>query len=259
MSRLAADRTTHLTQGEIVAEALRQFDAGPGEPSIRSLAAGLGVVPAAIYHHFPSQAAIWQDAVAKVWDEALIELLRLVSDPFEAEPVETLVAVGLATRRAWFAHHRLSRYMAATPRVRQWRSDAISLMAALLEKLGLRGEEAGVAFHAYATFMVGAVLYAAANRTANEQLASGEEDAHATSLSQPEAAWTEYSSDETRQSLASVSEVSMVDPELDEKLFVHGLRRLIASLTTNSLDRHPTAPPGRSNGKQEQSGPLDPI
>lgn len=234
MPRLAAERTTHLTQQEIVTEALRQFDAGPGEPSIRSLATALGVVPATIYHHFSSQAAIWQGAVAKVWDEALIELLRLVSNPFAADPVETLVATGLATRRAWFAHHRLSHYMAATPGAQQWRSDAISLMAAVFENLGLNAEEAGVAFHSYATFMIGAVLYAAANRSANEQLAAGERDPQHRFAAQPVAMWTEYSSDATRESLATVTEVSVVDPALDEELFVHGLRRLVVSLTATT-------------------------
>lgn len=231
MPRLAADRTTHLTPSEIVTEALRQFDAGPGEPSLRSLAAALGVVPAAMYHHFSSQAAIWQAAVARVWDEALVELLRLVPDPFSADPIETLVATGLATRRAWFAHHRLSRYMAATPGAQQWRSDAISLMAAVLERLGLSGEDAGVAFHAYATFMIGAVLYAAGNRSANEQLAASEKVPQERFGSQPDAAWPEYSRDETRQSLLKMAELSVVDPQRDEELFVLGLRRLIVSLT----------------------------
>jgi AcrR family transcriptional regulator len=234
MPRLAADRTTHLTQEEIVTEALRQFDAGPGEPSLRSLAAALGVVPAAMYHHFSSQAAIWQAAVARVWDEALVELLGLEPDPFAAEPVETLVAVGLATRRVWLAHHRLSRYMAATPSAQQWRSDDISLMAALFEKLGLNGEEAGNAFHAYATFMVGAVLYAAANRSANEQLAAGEENPQERFASQPEPAWSEYSEADTRRSLVAMAEIAVVDPERDEALFVQGMHRLIVSLTAKT-------------------------
>jgi hypothetical protein len=39
MTRLPTDRDTHLTPGEITAEALRQFDNGEAEPSIRGLAA----------------------------------------------------------------------------------------------------------------------------------------------------------------------------------------------------------------------------
>jgi AcrR family transcriptional regulator len=247
MSRLAADRKTHLTPDEIVTEALRQFDAGPNEPTIRSLAGALGVAPAAIYHHFRSQAAIWQVAVERVWDEALVELLRLVPDPFSAEPVEALVAVGLATRRAWLAHHRLSRYMAATPGGTQFRSDAISLMAPLLERLGLTGEEAGVAFHNYATFMVGAVLYAADNRTANEQL-DDEGDPKSRFSSPPEGAWTEHSSDGTRLALETVTDVSIADPARDEELFLHGMRRLVDSLMT----RRPGSPRrGRGGGEQK--------
>jgi AcrR family transcriptional regulator len=238
MSRLATDRKTHLTQREIVTEALRQFDAGPNEPSIRSLASGLGVAPAAIYHHFASQAQIWQLAVARVWDEAFIEFVRLVPEPFDADPVETLVAVGLATRRAWYAHHRLSRYMAATPGASATRSNAFSLIAAILERLGLRGEEAGVAFHCYINFSVGAVLYAAANRTANQQLAEGA-DPRERFASPPEAEWTDYSSDSTRRAFDEVTEYSVTDPARDEELFVLGLRRLIESLTQPGSSRLP--------------------
>ncbi len=156
--------------------------------------------------------------MTKAWDDVLLELLRLVPDPFNADPVESLVAVGLATRRAWLAHHRLAPHMAATPGASQFRSDAISLMAALFERLGLSGEEAGVAFHGYATFMVGAVLYAAANRTANLQL-TGDGDPGERLEPRPEPAWTENSGDETRRSLDTVSDFSILDPERDEELF----------------------------------------
>lgn len=250
MSRLAAERTTHLTPPEIITEALRQFDAGPNDPSIRSLASALGVAPAAIYHHFSSQADIWQGAVASVWDEVFIELVRLVPDPFAADPVDTLVAAGLATRRAWLAHHRLSRFMAATPSAVQWRSNTISLMAAVFEKLGLRGEEAGRAFHAYATFMLGAVLYAAANRTANEQLAEGEDQPGERFGSRPEAAWAEYSSEETRQALETVTEFSVVDPVRDEELFADGLRRIITSFTAERPEPRRPASRAKTRGNR---------
>lgn len=220
-----------MTPDEIVTEALRQFDAGPDEPSIRSLTSALGVTPGAVYHHFASQAAIWQVAVERVWDEAGVELFRLVSDPFTADPVEVLVAIGLATRRAWLAHHRLSRYMAATPGGSQFRSDALALMAALFERLGLSGDDAGMAFHGYASFMIGAVLYAADNRTANEQLAAGGEDPRARFRPHPAGAGAERSGDLTQRALESVTEISITDPQRDEELFVIGLRRLIQSLT----------------------------
>ena len=120
MARLAADRKTHLTPAEIAREALRQFDAGPREPSIRSLAAALHVTPTAIYHHFPSQAAIYQAAVELVWNESLPLLLEIEPRPLEADPADTLVAVGLATRRAWLAHYRVAHLMAATPQANEF-------------------------------------------------------------------------------------------------------------------------------------------
>lgn len=222
MPRLAADRSTHLTPTEIAAEAMRQFDAGPGEPSIRSLAAALRVAPAAIYHHFPSQAAIFQAAVEMVWNEASAELLRLAPHPLSADPVEVLVAAGVATRRTWLAHHRLSRYMAATPEGNQFTTNALGLMARVFEGIGLTGEQAAKSFHAYATFMIGAVLYAAANRTANEQLASERRD---------------RLGKQARLSLDNVMEVSIADPTRDEELFVQGLRRLVESLTAGQRTR----------------------
>src|SRR5688500_17069987 len=115
MTRLAENRDTHLTPGEVAAEALRQFDAGGAEPSIRSLAAALQVAPSAIYHHFDSRAAFVQGAVELVWQQSATEFLELVPEPYEEEPDVVLIAAGLAARRAWLAHYRLAPYMAATP------------------------------------------------------------------------------------------------------------------------------------------------
>src|ERR1700761_4948169 len=115
MARLPKGRQTNLTPEAIVDEALRQFDEGSGEPTIRSLAAGLGAGPSAIYHHFPSRAAIVQRAVERVWGEAMANLLGLIPKPLETEPREVLVACALASRRAWLAHFRLCPYMAASP------------------------------------------------------------------------------------------------------------------------------------------------
>jgi AcrR family transcriptional regulator len=240
MTRLAAERTTHLTQPEIAAEALRQFDVGPTEPSIRSLAAALRVAPTAIYHHFPAQAAIFQAAVELVWNEATMEMIRLVPHPFSSDPIEVLEAAGLATRRAWLAHHRLSRYMAATPEGNQFTSNALGLLGSVFERLGLEGEAAAEAFHSYATFMIGAVLYAAANKTANEQLAAEGRDRRGRFRTAPTELAASHSSERTRLSLDNVTDVAIVDPQRDEELFMTGLRRLIASLTAGG-GRPPTA------------------
>ncbi len=172
MARLPKGRQTNLTPETIVDEALRQFDEGAGEPTIRSLAGGLGAGPSAIYHHFPSRAAIVQRAVERVWGEAMANLLEMIPQPLEADPREVLVATGLASRRAWLAHFRICPYLAASPEGGEnFTSEAIGAMAALFEGLGLEGDEAAAAFYAYGTFMLGSILFAATRLIANEQLA----------------------------------------------------------------------------------------
>jgi AcrR family transcriptional regulator len=228
MTRLAAKRDTHLTPAEIAAEAIRQFDAGGDEPSIRSLASALKVAPSAIYHHYASRSDIIHAAVALVWDQATTQLLELVPMPFDADPTEVLVASGIATRRAWLAHYRLAPYMAATPESNEFITNALGLLANVLERMGLEGERAAAALHTFSSFMIGAVLFAAARCASNEHLeANGKRsrrrfEARASSLS--------GSSEGTRASIAEVMDVSMTDPERDEQLFAEGLRRLVASL-----------------------------
>lgn len=231
MTRLAIKRNTPLTAGEIAAEALRQFDKRSTDPSIRSLAGALDVVPAAIYHHFSSRAAIFQAAVELVWGEATAELLALVPKPLEADPVEVLVMSGIATRRAWLAHPRVAAYMAATPEANEFTDNALALMGALFERLGLRGERAAAAFHSYATYMLGGVLFAAARKAANEKLAHPRAGGAPGQRfrSQPRPDTERRASRETRLSLDRVMELSSLDPRGDEELFGQGLRRLIES------------------------------
>lgn len=227
MARLAAARDTQLTRTEIAAEALRQFDARTTEPSMRSLAVALQVAPAAIYHHFPSRAAIFQAAVELVWNEAVVETLRLVPAPLEADPVDVLVATGVATRRAWLAHHRVARFMAATPESTAFTRTALGLMANLFERLELDGEQAAAAFHGYSSFMIGAVLFAADRKTANEELAAGLGAAPANGAppAPPRAAET------TREVIDRTVDLSTIDPAADEQLFEAGLRTLVTALS----------------------------
>lgn len=228
VSRLAVNRDTPLSASEIAAEALRQFDERPTDPSIRSLAGALGVAPAAIYHHFPSRAAIFQAAVELVWAQATTEFLALVPKPLDADPAEVLVMSGIATRRAWLAHPRVARYMAATPEANEFTDDALELIGAVFERLGLQGERAAAAFHSYATYMLGGVLFAASRKAANEQLGhlgGGTLDGRA--HSHPPMGAEERTSSETRLSLDRVMELSSLDPHGDEELFEQGLRRLI--------------------------------
>jgi AcrR family transcriptional regulator len=225
MARLPKGRQTNLTPEAIVDEALRQFDEGTGEPTIRSLAAGLGAGPSAIYHHFPSRAAIVQRAVERVWGEAMANLLGLMPQPLEADPREALVATGLASRRAWLAHFRLCPYMAASPEGDDFTRDALGAMAALFERLELEGEVAAAALYAYGTFMLGSILFAATRLIANEQLGKGG-PAH----TEHTPAMARRSGEATRRSLDHVIAVSVTDPGEDEELFVGALRGLVEGL-----------------------------
>ncbi len=229
MTRLAAKRDTPLTPAEIAAEALRQFDAGGDEPSIRSLASALKVAPSAIYHHYASRADIVHAAVALVWDQATTELLELVPMPFDADPTEVLVAAGIATRRGWLAHYRLAPYMAATPESNEFVTNALGLLANVLERMGLEGDRAAAALHTYSSFMIGAVLFAAARCAANEQLAANG-DGRSTQRFEARSSGVGNASDGTRASIATVMDVSVTDPKRDEKLFADGLERLVVSL-----------------------------
>lgn len=222
MARLPNDRDTHLTPEEIVVEALRQFDEGTAEPSIRGLAAALRVAPSAIYHHFGSRGEIIERCVERVWLEAMDELLAIEPRPLEADPADVLVAAGVATRRAWLRHVHLSPYLAASPEMSEFTRNAFRLMANLFTRMGLDDERAGVAFHTYSTFMIGSVLFAAGRRAADERLARNGRSARAGASS----------SDPTRQALEAMTSISSTDPDRDERLFEDGLRRLVAGLTS---------------------------
>lgn len=229
MTRLPKDRETHLSAKEIATEALRQFDQSKSEPSIRSLAEALSVAPSAIYHHYPSRAAIVQAAVERVWWEATSGLLELNPQPFEADPTEVLVNAGLASRRAWLSHYRLAPYLAASPEVNDFTRDALGLMSGVFERLGLDGEEAARAFHIYAAFMIGAVLFTASRKVANEQLAAETGEVRFEVEHTPEA--ERRSSAATRAAFDDTMALAVEDPVADEELFAQGLQRLVASLT----------------------------
>jgi AcrR family transcriptional regulator len=231
MTRLAADRDTHLTREEIAAEALRQFDERGREPSIRSLAAELRVAPTAIYHHFPSQAAIYQAVVELVWAEATLDLLAMVPRPLEADPIEVLVASGVATRRAWVHHYLVARYMTATPEANEFMSSSLGLMANVFERLGLEGKDAATAFHSFAVYAFGGTLFAAARLEANARLDSQTAREHRPYRPKGKA------QARTALSIAEVPDLSVVDPAHDEELFEQGLRKLVEGFAVGRRPR----------------------
>jgi AcrR family transcriptional regulator len=218
VTRLAAERATPLTAAEIAETALRHFDASPGEPSIRALAADLQVSPAAIYHHYDSVAEIYQAAVELAWDEAITRSLDLLGALDAPGPTDVLVALGIATRRTWLAHYRLARHMAATPGVTAFTTTSLGYLSGVFEQLDIDKPLVPQAFHSYSSFMIGAVLFAAGRAAANESLSRGP---HLVPVASALAA------SGNRSALASVMDVSDNDPELDEEFFAEGLRRLL--------------------------------
>lgn len=228
MTRLARDRDTQLTPEEIAIEALRQYDAGGEEPSIRRLAKALNVTPSAIYHHYPSHARIVQAAVELVWVEATGDLLELLPDPFAADPAELVLHGGIATRRAFGRHPRLARHIADAWRPSDALTAVLGVLASAFERMGLSDERAAEAFHAYGTFTIGSVLFAAA-RTNAQVLAPDEQSlpyrpAYDAELRQ-------HSDESTRRAIDGIMDLAALDPDRDEQLFISGLRHLIGSFS----------------------------
>jgi AcrR family transcriptional regulator len=225
MARIAKGRDRVLTREEIATETLRQFDTGADTPSIRALASALGVAPSAIYHHYESQAEIVQAATELVWEEATRDFLAAIPDPFEEDPVEVLVTAGVVTRRAFARHYRIAPFVAASPQTTDFMSEMLGMLAVVFERLGLRGEDAGVSFYTYASFTIGTVLFAATRQVANEQLGIARKRAG----TRRRRGRTKPPEDDTRAALDDAIDLPSRDPALDEDLFAAGLRRLIES------------------------------
>lgn len=229
MTRLPRNRDTHLAPDEIAAEVLALFDGGATAPSIRQLARALDVTPSAIYHHYPSRAAIYNAGVNLVWMEAASDLLAVIPEPFEADPVELLVNAGVATRRAFLRHYRIAPYAATRPTPDSLLANVFALIASALERLGLEGDEAAACFHTYASMTLGAVIFAATRQIADDELQVQHADEPFRST--PGLDEARHSSDATRDAIDELMDLSAIDPERDEDLFVTGLRRLVDSFT----------------------------
>jgi AcrR family transcriptional regulator len=233
MARIAKGRDRVLTREEIATETLRQFDQNTEAPSIRALASALGVAPSAIYHHYESQAAIVQAATELVWEEATRDFLAAVPDPYSEDPAEVLVTAGVATRRAFGRHYRIAPFLAASPETTEFMAELLGMLAGVFERLGLRGEDASVSFHTYASFTIGAVLFAASRRVANEKLGIAGE------RGQQPSGGARRSSPDARRALDDAIDIPATDPARDEELFAAGLRRLIQSFTSTDGGRAP--------------------
>ena len=247
MTRLARDRDTHLTREEIAVEALRCFDQSAVAPSIRHLATVLRVTPSAIYHHFPSRAAIIQAAVDLVWDEAGARFLQLVPDPFTADPTEVLVTAGIVTRQVFGAHYQVAPFITATPAASRPLAAILALMADVLGRMGLDDEQAAASFHMYASFTIGAVLFAATRRITDEQLSLGgsaglPSERRPTDPIRPVERRPDAGVGTAvfRQALGEMIDLSVVDPGRDEKLFADGLHQLVSGFGKDAIAPSPS-------------------
>ena len=223
MARIAKGRDRVLTRAEIATETLRQFDESPEAPSIRALAAALGVAPSAIYHHYESQAAIVQAATELVWEEVARDFLAEFPDPLDADPVEVLVTAGAATRRIFDRHHRIAPFIAASPEANDFMNEVLSVLGVVFARLGLKRDDAAVSFYAYSSFVIGTVLFSATRRIADEQLGISRKRGRGQSGERDGAG------DDARVALDDAIDIPARDPALGEKLFAAGLRRLVRS------------------------------
>ncbi len=224
MTRLAQHRDTHLTADEIARKALELFDSDPAVPSIRHLAKALNVAPSAIYHPLPDARrdlpGRHRARVANADDEGA----ELFPDPTAADPKEVLVAVGLVVRRVFDRHYRITPWMAATPESTGPMASRLALLAFLFERLGLDAEDTAPAFHSFATFVLGWIMFSAARRLANEQL-----DEPLSDFRSDRGPDDPPAGEAAREAVDSVMDLSLTDPQRDEELFAAGLRRMLDS------------------------------
>ncbi len=229
MSRLGHGRTTPLSRDEIAAEVLRQFDSGDAEPSIRTLAAALGVTPRAIYHYFDSRAELVDAALSLVWEEAVADVVVAFAEIDDAvgDPVGFFVAAGVATRRAFGRHHRLARYLGLTSEPNERLAGAVAVLGTLFEAMGLDGDDAGQALHSYLTFVLGSIVLAANRATIRDRRDAPPADPpFSTRGLRPDGA--PEVGDETVDSIDEVLR-SDADETVLEARFEEGLRRLVGA------------------------------
>lgn len=232
MPRLGHGRTTPLSAEEVAAEFLRQFDSADREPSYRTLAAALGVTPRAIYHYYDGRRQLLQAALSLVWEEAAADIVAAFAEPDHAfdDPVEFFVMAGVATRRAFGRHPRLARYLAVTSDPDERVAGAVAVLGAAFERLGIEGEDAGLALHSYLTFVLGSAVLAA-NRVVNESdpdIAATTDAVFSTRGARPEGA--PVAGEATLDSIDDVVGGPRRE-DVEAARFEAGLRRLIRSFT----------------------------
>jgi hypothetical protein len=109
-------------------------------------------------------------------------------------------------------------------------------MSEMFGRLGLSDDDSAEAFHTFSSYVIGAVIFAATRVVANEQLGrSGEGNATISGASAALA--PPHPASSRGRAMEAMVDVSVRDPQLDEDLFAHGLRRLLASFAATAAPR----------------------
>jgi AcrR family transcriptional regulator len=148
------NRTSPMTRSEIARVALELVDRdGVAAFSMRRLADALGVTTMAVYHHFQNKAEVLQAAADQVWVESVVTM-----PPPTDDPVEDLVQVMLATRRAFLRHVEVTTFAFAPPTT-EAAIHAITIgIVERFERAGFRDADVAYAYHALATYTLGSAL-----------------------------------------------------------------------------------------------------
>lgn len=146
-------RTDPLERSEIARAALALVDAdGIERFTMRRVAESLGVTTMAVYHHFQNKAEVLQAAADQVWIEALLSVTQ------HDDPVESIIQAFLTIRRTFRSHPDITTHAFSSHAA----DDATHLVSlattSWFERAGLRGDVAGRAYFALATYTLGSAL-----------------------------------------------------------------------------------------------------
>jgi TetR/AcrR family transcriptional regulator, tetracycline repressor protein len=119
----------------------------------RTLAAKLGVKSPALYWHVPSMTALQSLMVERMLTESIRN-----PEPGEAWQ-DWLHDVGIAQRRNFLSHRDSGRIIAAAPPTEVTRNQVMPMLMAPLVEAGFVPEDAVAAAGAFASFLLGWVIY----------------------------------------------------------------------------------------------------
>jgi TetR/AcrR family transcriptional regulator, tetracycline repressor protein len=125
----------------------------------RTLAAALGVKSPALYWHVPSMIALHSLMVERMLTES-------IRDPMTGEAwAAWLHDVGMAQRRNFLSHRDSGRILAMAPPTEVTRNQVMPMLMAPLVEAGFSPEDAVAAAGAFASFILGWVIYEQSTET----------------------------------------------------------------------------------------------